>query len=191
MGKITIVLDAPDEIDPSIIEEVFKLKVGKGKFEDKLKEIEQIAIKQMSELNKVASETMRNHDVNACTDVTGFGLLGHLREVLRGSNKSAVINYNSVPFIDGIYDLALAGSIPGGTKNNLKYVGDFMTWGSEISELQKFILADAQTSGGLLIFIPEEKSKALLDDLHKAGIEKAAIIGKIVENEINTIFVEN
>ena len=154
-------------------------------------EIEQIAIKQMSELNKLAAEVMLNHSVHACTDVTGFGLLGHLREVLKGSNKSALINYNSVPLINGVYDLALAGSIPGGTKNNLKYVNNFITWGEEISELQKYILADAQTSGGLLIFISDKEKDELLADLHKAGIEKATIIGKIVENDENTIFVEN
>lgn len=147
------------------------------------KQAEIEAIKTMSELNKVAAEVMQNFKINACTDVTGFGLLGHLSEVVKGSKLSAEIDFNSIPLLPEVYNLAVAGIIPGGTQNNLTHFGHFVVWGKNIAEVQKFIFADAQTSGGLLIFVPDSEKYNLLESLHKNNITLAAIIGKIVENE--------
>lgn len=154
---------------------------------------ESIAIKArdvMAELNKTAAEVMQKFPVHACTDVTGFGLAGHLKEMVEGSKVSARLISDKIPLIDGVYDLALAGAIPGGTKNNLAFVSHLMQWSDQISELMKLIICDAQTSGGLLISVPEKAAEKLLDDLHKSGIVDAEIIGEIFKSEAPAIVVD-
>jgi selenide,water dikinase len=136
-------------------------------------------ISVMSELNQAAAQIMSRYPVNACTDVTGFGLLGHLKEMVMGSKVSAGINYETVPVITNSWDLAASGAIPGGTFNNLKYIADVVHWDSGVPELAKIILADAQTSGGLLVSIPSGFAGDFLLDLHRNGIKEAAIIGNI------------
>lgn len=153
------------------------------------KESERQAIATMSELNKKAAEVMQNFKINACTDVTGFGLLGHLSEAVKGSKLSAEIDFNSIPLLPEVYNLAVAGIIPGGTQNNLKHFGHFVNWSQHIAEVQKFIFADAQTSGGLLIFIADNEKFALLENLRKVGISNAQIIGKMIDNQKNEIIV--
>jgi cysteine desulfurase NifS/selenium donor protein len=134
----------------------------------------------MAELNQVSAGLMSEFQVNACTDVTGFGLLGHLKEMVCGAGVQAVLIADSIPVIDLVWDYAAAGAIPGGTKNNLEYVRDFVDWKSPVTELMKFVLADAQTSGGLVISLPDYQAKGLVGRLHDAGISGAAIIGRIV-----------
>jgi cysteine desulfurase NifS/selenium donor protein len=133
----------------------------------------------MAELNRVAAEVMIGFGVNACTDVTGFGLLGHLKEMVEGAGVQAVLNIADIPVMDAAWEYAAAGAIPGGTKNNLDYVKRVIRWSPETPELMKFILADAQTSGGLLISVPADNASALLAGLKAKGITAAAIIGSI------------
>lgn len=137
----------------------------------------------MAGLNRKAGEILLGFPVNACTDVTGFGLLGHLREMVRGSAVEATVVAGKVPIISQAWDYAAAGSIPGGTKNNLLYVEDCVKWDPNIAELMKVLLADAQTSGGLLVSLPEDAAVKLVAVMHEAGITEAAIIGKISEGE--------
>lgn len=137
----------------------------------------------MAELNRNAGEILLDYPVNGCTDVTGFGLLGHLREMVKGAGVMAILTSDTIPIIAGTWDYAAAGAIPGGTKNNLLYAEDLMEWGSDIPELMKVILADAQTSGGLLVSLPEKSAKKLIIEMHAAGIRDAAIIGKIKEGK--------
>ena len=137
----------------------------------------------MAELNRNAAEIMEEYPVNACTDVTGFGLLGHLKEMVCGAGVHAILNVPMIPVLDAAWEYAAAGAIPGGTKNNLDYVKEFVQWNEEIPDLMKFILADAQTSGGLLISLPENQAIGLVATLHKAGNPYAAIIGKIVSGD--------
>lgn len=137
----------------------------------------------MAELNAKAAEVMQQFRVSTCTDVTGFGLIGHLKEVVEASGVGAQIFSKRVPLIDGVYDLALAGSIPGGTKNNLDFVSKITTWSDDVSDLMKLIICDAQTSGGLLIAVPEEEHAALLEALHNSGIEEATVVGKITREK--------
>jgi len=137
----------------------------------------------MAELNRVPAEIMIEYPVNACTDVTGFGLLGHLKEMVCGAGVRAVIKAEMVPVLDAAWEYAAAGTIPGGTKNNLDYVKDYVKWSESTPGLMKFILADAQTSGGLLISLPESQATELVARLHQAGNPVAAIIGRIEQGE--------
>lgn len=137
----------------------------------------------MAELNRATAEIMAGFTVNACTDVTGFGLLGHLKEMVCGAGVRAILDAGRVPVLDAAWEYAGAGVIPGGTKNNLDYVQKFVQWNESTPELMKFILADAQTSGGLLISLPENRAIELVACLHDAGNLTAAIIGNIVSGE--------
>jgi selenium donor protein len=133
----------------------------------------------MAELNRVPAEIMTGFAVNACTDVTGFGLLGHLKEMVVGAGLRANLRADEIPIMEDAWDFAAAGAIPGGTKNNLAYVTEIVQWRDETPELMKFILADAQTSGGLLISLPANQAEGLVARLHEAGIAMAAVIGTL------------
>ncbi len=138
-----------------------------------------IAAKQMMQLNKAGKILGGIKGVNAMTDVTGFGLLGHLIEMAEGSGLSAVIDFENVPLIiDDIKNYVDQKSVPGGTKRNWDSYGDKI---GNISEYQKALLADPQTSGGLLISVEEgsvEKVKQLLTD---EGIEFIRPIGRFIK----------
>ena len=135
--------------------------------------------KIMAELNAKAADMMQNFPVNACTDITGFGLLGHLKEMTTGSKVNAEIYFNQIPFIEGVFDLALADVIPGGTKNNLAFVADYVHYTENISDIEKLIINDAQTSGGLLISLPEKYAQDFIYKSKQSGISTIQIIGKI------------
>jgi len=136
----------------------------------------------MSTLNAQAAAMARSYEVRAGTDVTGFGLLGHLRSLCRASGVGAEIDSSSLPLIEGARELAEAGHVPGGTRRNLKDVGDDVTFAEHVTETTRLLLADAQTSGGLLLCVDPDRGEALLADLVEAGVE-AAIIGRLVEDE--------
>ncbi len=148
-----------------------------------------LLIKTMSALNKNAAEAMLEIGVNSCTDVTGFGLLGHLLEMMNGSNTSAVIESEAVQLLPGSYETATAGIVPGGTKDNYDYTLSFVEYDSSISEIRRLILNDAQTSGGLLIAIAKEKAEQLLALLHEKDVLAARIIGKVMKPETYRIEV--
>ena len=149
------------------------------------------AISIMSALNKNASEAMIEVGVNACSDITGFGLIGHLKEMIEGSGTSAEIQLSSIPVIEGTRNLLAKGIVPGGTLRNLDSVENNVLWGEEISEDDKLLLCDAQTSGGLLISVPEPKLETLLKKLSDKNVDCGAVVGKIVEtNERNVIEVK-
>ncbi len=148
-----------------------------------------VLISTMTKLNKKAAEILHNFTVHACTDVTGFGLLGHLMGMVRGSKVAVEIIADTVPFIEGALEFAAGNVIPGGTLSNMKYVDNFVKWSSNISQIQKIILCDAQTSGGLLVSVPEESAQIILKQLYKVGIQKAEIIGKIINKDSQFIKV--
>ncbi len=136
------------------------------------------SISVMSTLNRAAAEAMSHCPVNACTDITGFGLIGHLLEMTIGSAVEAELWVDAVPVLPGTLDLAMAGIIPGGTKDNLAHAATHVHWAAEIPEIERLILCDAQTSGGLLISLPEAEAASLLAEVKK-GAAEAACIGKI------------
>ena len=138
------------------------------------------AINVMATLNKAASEAMIEVGVNACTDVTGFGLLGHLRSMLEASGVAASLRYELTPIMHGAWDLAKRGIAPGGTTRNLDSVDPVVVWPDDLDEVWPILLSDAQTSGGLLISVAADKKDALLSALAAAGVGTDAILGEIV-----------
>ncbi len=148
------------------------------------------AVRVMTFLNKGASEAMVEAGIKAATDVTGFGLLGHLYGMLKGSHVGARIKSSSVPMIQGVYPYARKGLIPGGTKNNLAWVEKHIVWNASIPQETKYVLSDAQTSGGLLISCPKEKKEMLVVLLRKADCLAVAEIGEIVDDRESRIWVD-
>ena len=144
-------------------------------------DILQNAVGIMAELNSAASQAMSSVGVHACVDVTGFGLLGHLRGMTRASGVAASISFDSIPFIPGAAQLAEDGVAPGGTHRNLDSLQPDVSWDDSLTDVQKILLADAQTSGGLLISVADEATGALLSALRTHGVETRAVIGHIAE----------
>jgi len=126
---------------------------------------------------------MREAGAEAATDVTGFGLLGHLHRMLLGSGAAAVIDAPAVPVLEGALDLARAGVVPGGTRRNHAFVRPHTDWG-ELPEPEQVILADAQTSGGLLI--AATAGDRLAEELGRRAVPFAEI-GRVEEGEPGTI----
>lgn len=141
------------------------------------------AVSIMTFLNKSASEAMLEVGINAATDITGYGLLGHLHELIHASKTGAKIYLSKVRVIDFAWELAKQRVIPGGTLANLKFLHNKVDWDKEITKEAKFILSDAQTSGGLLMSVSKEKEKKLLDVLTCKGVPNSMVIGEIVEDE--------
>ncbi len=141
------------------------------------------AVGVMSRLNDAASHAMNEVGANACVDVTGFGLLGHLRGMTRASGVGASLDFDSIPFMPGATQLAESGVAPGGTHRNLASLEPDVGWDNSITDVQKILLADAQTSGGLLIAVEPAKTDALLSALKSHNVLTRAVIGRITSNE--------
>ena len=137
------------------------------------------AVMLMSTLNAAAGELMLKHDASAATDVTGFGLLGHLLEMCEASGISAELHFANLSFMEGVQDLAGKDIVPGGTKRNLEHVFESVNFDPELSEVQRLMAADAQTSGGLLISIPEENANDFISDFEGKTLFPARRIGTI------------
>ena len=146
------------------------------------------AAETMGLLNKKAADVMRAFDISACTDITGFGLMGHLLEMVRGSGVGCEISVDRVPVIDRARELALAGVVPGGTRNNLAHVNDSVKWDRHVPETERLILCDAQTSGGLLIAVAPEQCAAMVDMMLEEGV-LAAQIGLLTRGPVGKIKV--
>lgn len=144
------------------------------------KNTEDFVIKIMSELNKYAADIINNFDINACTDVTGFGLLGHLSEISLASKMDVEIFSQQVPIIEEAWEFATSNIIPGGSTNNLNHFSKYIDWDTKLSEIEKIILCDAQTSGGLLFTIPMSKKDEVIKQLKESGIKFASHIGNCV-----------
>ena len=144
-----------------------------------------MAVGYMQQLNKAASEVSRGYDVGACTDVTGFGFLGHLCEMLN-ENVSALISVGEIPCVPGAKECAEKFILTSGGQRNRNFVGARAK--IEISFPMQEILFDPQTSGGLIVAVREEQAPALLDDMKAAGVD-AVVVGKMVEKLENDIIV--
>ena len=144
-------------------------------------------IEVMVSLNDTLEKIDNTEKINACTDITGYGLIGHLNEVCSASNLTAEINFSSIPFIENVKNLAIDGVIPGGSKNNLDYFSKNVEFKSNIQLHEKLMFSDAQTSGGLLLCIPENQSKKFMDLLNRNSTFKSAIIGKITKKQKKSI----
>ena len=142
-------------------------------------EVVQNAVTTMATLNRAASEAMMRVGVNSCTDITGFGLMGHLTSMVRGSGVGAIVRLSDVPALPGAWELMEQGAVPGGTYRNLAGVEDYVEWDSRVSDSGRLLLCDAQTSGGLLISVASEKLPDLLSALETNKVPTRAIIGEI------------
>lgn len=135
------------------------------------------AVEVMTTLNDGAARAAVAHGATAATDVTGFGLIGHLRNIVDGSGVGARIDVARLPLLPGATELAAQGSVPGGTRRNLETIP--VEFGDDVSSMEQLLCADAQTSGGLLIAIPEDRVRGLIDDLRAGGAPAYRVIGEI------------
>tara|TARA_B100000678_G_scaffold281960_1_gene280334 strand:- start:159 stop:1103 length:945 start_codon:yes stop_codon:yes gene_type:complete len=147
------------------------------------------AVESMSALNELASKIMVELGVKTATDVSGFGLLGHLNEICEASKVSAEIKYDDLPLLPGVNKLASDGIIPGGTKRNLSFAESFTQFLEDRTKIEKLITSDAQTSGGLLISLPPDSAKMFIKKFNERSPIKAQEIGNIIKQKTNTIYV--
>lgn len=144
--------------------------------------------KTMAHLNKEASEKLQNYQPHAVTDVTGFGLIGHGFEMAHGSNVSFTFDFNAIPFLPGTSRLAEAGTVPGGTQENVKWIGSNVSYAETLKEHEKLSIADSITSGGLLISMTPEEADLYVKDMQSSDF-KAHIVGKVTDKQEKTVYV--
>lgn len=143
------------------------------------------ATEQMLMLNGPACEVGLAVGASSCTDVTGFGLLGHLRNLVEAADLGATVWAAAVPAIEGALPFAEEGLVPGGTKRNLAYAGQVTAFAEGVEEARRLLLADAQTSGGLLLCVPEARAEEALGRLRDAGCARAAVVGMLREAAVD------
>jgi selenide,water dikinase len=137
------------------------------------------AVKSMAELNAAASTAMLRYAVHAATDITGFGLVGHAAGMAEGSGVTLVFEESDLPLLQGALEMCRAGMIPGGGRRNREFYGPRTRINDEISDAMAELAFDPQTSGGLLIAVPEDDATALLAELQQGGNLDAAIVGRV------------
>jgi selenide, water dikinase len=152
-------------------------------------ELEAEILPIMIALNRGASEAMVRIGATACTDVTGFGLLGHLHELARASGVAAQVKTSSIPILPRALDLASRGAISNGTRNNMRYLAEHVSWDLRVSAAQQVLLCDAQTSGGLLIAAPANLRAEMASALDQAGSISWTEIGELVVGTPGKLFV--
>jgi selenide, water dikinase len=152
------------------------------------KEQENEVVDTMRMLNKEASEVLRDYPVNAVTDVTGFGLLGHAFEMANGSDVSIHISYDSIPQLPGTKELASEGIIPGGSKANHHWLRDAVLFDPGLTTEDQLILCDSITSGGLLISMPKEHAENYQEEMASRSLD-AWIIGEVTDKADNRLYV--
>lgn len=147
------------------------------------------AVQSMATLNRGAANAMLEVGVSSATDVTGFGLLGHLSQMMKASGLSAVLSRSAVPVLPGVEELLEAGNVSGGTSRNMEPLGDAVSLEDGVSELDFVLMADAQTSGGMLISVPEDRAGALVKSLIANETLYSEVIGEVVTGDAGTIVV--
>jgi selenide,water dikinase len=147
------------------------------------------AVASMTSLNDGAARAALEVGVSACTDVTGFGLIGHLGNLLDASRVGAELWADAVPVFSHVRNLAARGIVPGGTARNLEAAAARVTWDASVDEPARIVLADAQTSGGLLLAVPAENHEALLAALGREAVPVAATIGRVTPGPTGAVTV--
>jgi selenide,water dikinase len=146
------------------------------------------AVRVMTTLNDGAARAALRVGVSAATDVTGFGLVGHLGHLLEASGVAAEVAYEALPILSHAWNLASRGNVPGGTQRNLDAAVK-VEWAEDVGSVDRILCADAQTSGGLLLAVPPENQAALLEALREEGTPTAAVIGRVVAGEAGRVAV--
>jgi selenide,water dikinase len=147
------------------------------------------AVRSMTTLNEGAARAALAVGVSAATDVTGFGLLGHLGNILAASKLAAEIAYEALPILPHAWNLANRGVIPGGTQRNLAAAEPLVDWADDLALPDRILCVDAQTSGGLLLAVPPENVAPLLAALREAQTPAAAVIGRLTEGPVGHVRV--
>ena len=145
--------------------------------------------RQMAELNRTAAEVMAPFDIGACTDITGFGFLGHLAEMVTGSGMSIRVYAARVPLIPESLEYAAMGLIPAGAHRNREFREAMLVFSNTVSRSQQDVLVDPQTSGGLLISVEPARSEDLVAALQSAGVRDAALVGEVVDGPEEKIWI--
>ncbi len=146
--------------------------------------------RMMAELNRNAAEAAKAFPVQACTDITGFGLLGHLAEMLCDGDCGVRLSYASVPVIPEAVEFASMGLVPAGAAKNREHRLCMVDFAEGVGPVEQDILFDPQTSGGLLLAVPEEQARQALTALQSAGCPDAAVIGEVIPDPVGRIVVE-
>jgi AhpD family alkylhydroperoxidase len=146
--------------------------------------------RSMTALNKTPAELMLQFGAHGCTDVTGFGLIGHLAEMAAGSGADVEIVWDNLPLLPGVLELVGQGIIPGGVERNRESSAAAVTLGKGVSQAMLDVCMDPQTSGGLLIAVPQRKAGGLLKALHARGVAEAAVIGKVRGKGSGRVFIQ-
>ena len=144
----------------------------------------------MSSLNRIPAEEMKDYDVSACTDVTGFGLLGHACEMIDEGPLGLMLAVEKVPVISEVMDFARMGIVPGGTRRNRDFRETCLADAGNIDRVVMDILFDPQTSGGLLIAVSKGQAEDLLERLRQKGVKRASVIGEFVQEPAGKIIIE-
>lgn len=180
-AKVGDVLVITKPIGLGIVNAAIKADMADSKMYDE-------GVKIMTTLNKFAKDAMMKTGVNACTDVTGFGLLGHSLEMAEGSNVTIKLNSNDIPIVEGVREFANMGLIPAGTYENKRFIGDKVIFNEDVLEEMRDILYDPQTSGGLLISVEKDKLVTLLKEL-EGNVTGFEVIGEVIEKQEHFIIV--
>lgn len=146
--------------------------------------------RMMAALNRTAAEVMQQFSVHACTDITGFGLLGHLAEMVDDSGMALQLDSDQIPILPEAIEFAKMGMMPGGTFKNKEFRLGMIEFSSRVDPLIQDILFDPQTSGGLMICVEREQADALVNKLMDAGVAACKIIGEVISAPMEKIFVE-
>lgn len=148
-------------------------------------ESEKEAVRVMTSLNRNAKEIIRDYTVHACTDVTGFGLLGHCSEMASASNAVIELNVKDIAYINGAKEYAKMGLVPGGAYRNQRHAASILDAG-DVEEVYLDLVSDPQTSGGLLIAVPESEAADLLGQFRQADLAtEVSVVGRVVKSETN------
>jgi selenide,water dikinase len=150
----------------------------------------QAAVENMTALNKDAAECLKEAGISACTDITGFGFLGHAAEMARASKVSLQIYAQELPLLPGALDFARMGLIPAGAYDNRRFLQDDVIFAAEVEQALQDVMFDPQTSGGLLIPVKPEKAGLLLENMHQKGVAKAVVVGKVIPSQEYLIKVQ-
>ena len=149
------------------------------------------ALRLMKLLNKSGAEVMKKYDIKGATDITGFGLAGHILKMARASKVSVRINMKKVPLIGNAYKLIDEGCIPGAAFRNLEYAETDTIFAPDLDYNLKMLAYDAQTSGGLIISVPHDLEKKIIADLKNAGLEDSSVIGYVTEPAAKLVRLDN
>ncbi len=153
------------------------------------RDVERDVLPSVAALNGPAMEAALRFELHACTDITGFGIAGHLLEIALGSNTRVLLKYSDLPLYPGVLDMYRKGETTGSNRENHRMVQEHMEIQASLSKIEKELLFDPQTSGGLLLSVPDSQAEELLTALSAAGVQSAVRVGEVAEGSPGILVV--